>query len=86
MKPSQDAGERWKRVCELASLLLDSPEAEWDAILDRECGTAGKLRARVLETCANYSEADDFFGEPIGSRLRVEDVIQIFLAAQAGSV
>jgi hypothetical protein len=73
VKPSQDAGERWKRVCELSSRLLDSPNPEWNSILDRECGADSELRAQALEVCNNYSETDEFFGAPVVSPLTIDD-------------
>jgi serine/threonine protein kinase len=68
MEPDWE-GSQWKRVCELASHLLDSPAAERDALLAQKCGEDAELRARVLEVCRNYSEADDFFGAPLISPL-----------------
>ncbi len=62
VKSSQEASARWKRVCELALHLLDSPRSEWDSILDRECEADSALRAQVLAVCENYSESDEFFG------------------------
>lgn len=71
--PNRDSSDRWKRVCEISSSLLDSSEPQWDSILDRECGTDSELRAQVLQVCDNYSETDDFFGEPVVSPLTLED-------------
>lgn len=53
----------------MASQLLDSGVAEWEAILARECGGDSDLRARVLAVCQGYSEADDFLGAPVVSPL-----------------
>ena len=60
MESAHNASKRWKRVCDLASLLLDSPTEEWDAILARECGEDADVRTRVLAVCSNYSEDDEF--------------------------
>jgi tetratricopeptide (TPR) repeat protein len=73
VKPGQDASDRWKRVCELSSLLLDSPKLEWSSLLDRECVADHELRAQVLGVCDKYSETDEFFGEPVVSPLVIED-------------
>ena len=69
----QDASSRWRRVCELALALLDSPTGEWDHLLARECGEDVELRFEVLRVCRNYSENDELFGAPVVSSLVVED-------------
>lgn len=76
VKSSQDASDRWKRVCELSLHLLDCPMPEWDSILDRECNADSELRAEVLAVCENYSETDEFFGAVAMSPLRYEDPIK----------
>ncbi len=73
MTPSQDARARWKLVCDLSSLLLDSSRQNWDTLLDRECGADGELRAQVLAVCSNYSETDEIFGAAVVSPLIFED-------------
>ena len=73
MELPQNSTEQWKRICALSSRLLDLPRADWDALLDQECGDDAALRARVLEICANYSEDDDLLGVPIASPLLWED-------------
>ncbi len=73
MQPGPESSVRWRLVCELSSLLLDSPKPEWNSILDRECGTDGELRAQALQVCSNYSDTDDFFGAPVVSPLILED-------------
>jgi len=55
---------QWKRVCDVASLLLDIPARDRDAILDRECGADAELREAVLHVCRNYSDSPDLFGAP----------------------
>ena len=76
MKSNQEASDRWKRVCELALRLLDSPKAEWDSILDRECEADSELRAQVLAVCENYSETDEFFGAVAVSPLQFKDPLK----------
>ena len=73
MKSNQDASDRWRRVCELSLRLLDTPKAEWDSILDRECEADNELRAQVLAVCENYSETDEFFGSLVDPPLSFED-------------
>lgn len=75
MELGRDPRERWKRICQLSSHLLDSPRSEWNSILDRECGVDQELRAKVLEVCGNYSETDEFFGSPVVSPLTLEDTL-----------
>ena len=73
MKSSQDASERWKRVCELSLRLMDSPKTEWAPILDTECDADDDLRSQVLAVCCNYSETDEIFGVQVDAPLTFED-------------
>ena len=73
MELPQNSTEQWKRICALSNRLLDLPRADWDALLDQECGDDAALRARVLEICANYSEDDELLGVPIASPLLWDD-------------
>lgn len=73
MSSAQESEYQWKRVSDVASLLLDSPTPDWDSILARECTGEDSLRAQVLEVCRSYSEDDEFFGAPVVSPLIIED-------------
>ena len=57
--------ERWKRIRDVASSLLDEP-SDPDGLLERECAGDSELRDAVLHLAAEYSEAEELFGcEPL---------------------
>jgi hypothetical protein len=62
MRAPRYTPRQWKRICELTSLLLDTPSSEWSTILERECGDDCGLRTNVIEVCQNYSETSELFG------------------------
>jgi eukaryotic-like serine/threonine-protein kinase len=73
MRAPRYTPRQWKRICELTSLLLDTPSSEWSTILERECGDDCGLRTNVIEVCQNYSETSELFGVEPQSPLLLED-------------
>lgn len=61
MRFSDVTPERWKRIREISSLLLDEP-SDPEAVLDRECGGDAELREAVLHLARSYSDSGDLLG------------------------
>ena len=88
---------QWKRVCEVASMLLDAPPDAWMQIADRELGEDAALREGALRLCRDYSDSEELFGaQPlrppaaedsrIGQRIGVWRVIRLLGEGGMGRV